>query len=289
MYCRLHKPHVFLSLAGRPAASCHDTYLSCHTSRPRITSEFKLPQIVTMLGAWGAEHWQAATWENTWLICRKTRGLRWETSDDRRHRSWGNLAVATAWFPLWLLACTNEKALDWRTFLSAASVNVKQLTKFIFLRAKNGDLSRLGLGQKYKLGLPAICPRCSKRIPPSRQEEQKAGEHSDSRPFASLPTLYSTRWAGEMAPVRSCFRSGDAALAALLASTALASVQSYSLGSVFGGSSIGLRSQTSGGNKKICFEESRRSCWAAIKNLSNPLGGCTCTSVSRRSLLCCVD
>ena len=48
-----------------------------------------------------------------------------------------------------------------------------------------------------------------------------------------------------MAPVRRCFRSGDAAFVALLAATALVSVQSYSLGSVFGGSSLGLRSQTS--------------------------------------------
>jgi len=48
-----------------------------------------------------------------------------------------------------------------------------------------------------------------------------------------------------MAPVRRCFRSGDVAFAALLAATALVSVQSYSLSSVFGGRSLGLRSHTS--------------------------------------------
>jgi len=74
-----------------------------------------------------------------------------------------------------------------------------------------------------------------------RKSERRA---STVAQLASLPPLYSTCWAGEMAPVRRCFRSGDAAFVALLATTALVSVQSYSLGSVFGGSIL-LRLKTS--------------------------------------------
>jgi len=81
MYCRLDKLHVLSRLEGRPAATYHDTYLSCHTSRPRLTSES--PQIVTLLACWehgGANTGRPRRWKRhgTWLLCRRTRGLWWE-------------------------------------------------------------------------------------------------------------------------------------------------------------------------------------------------------------------